>query len=466
MPSARLQACYSSQLLDQKEGDNVALDYLQQTRGLAVPTLRKYGVGRAAYKFRNDDGEWQSADCVTFAWILTAKDIAYQESIRGAKFVYQNSNDDGSEDTMSQHFRDAAGLPSAEKKKTAKKKGQKKEQRKATSQASEEDDALPGKDDFLTRRIKVRAIENKAWQRLDPPGGGWGLFGFHTVPSDAKEIVLTEGEYDAMAVWQATGRPAVSLPNGCRSLPLDVLPLLEDFDTIFLWCDSDAAGQEGAEDFAKKLGLKRCRFVRPTSHNCPGAEKLPKDANEALLQGLDLERIIADAKLKPHEQILTFADLRDEVLHEIRNPDKYVGVPMPSLPGFTGIIKGFRKRRDDGHYRANRIRQVRKIFLLACLFSCILMIILLPRFLVSLLLAPGKTTFLGQLSIDLAEQEVNTLWGSFEIKNARLVQKLMRQHAREQLPTDHCDDGKLDAIADQVSESALALFAFPWWLGY
>jgi hypothetical protein len=45
-----------------------------------------------------------------------------------------------------------------------------------------------------------------------------GLFGWHTIPADAKEIVLTEGEYDTMAVYQATGRPAVSLPNGTRSL--------------------------------------------------------------------------------------------------------------------------------------------------------------------------------------------------------------------------------------------------------
>lgn len=29
-----------------------------------------------------------------------------------------------------------------------------------------------------------------------------GLFGLDTVPADAEEIVITEGEYDAMAVYQ------------------------------------------------------------------------------------------------------------------------------------------------------------------------------------------------------------------------------------------------------------------------
>jgi len=30
------------------------------------------------------------------------------------------------------------------------------------------------------------------------------LFGLDTVPEDAKEIVITEGEYDAMSVYQVT----------------------------------------------------------------------------------------------------------------------------------------------------------------------------------------------------------------------------------------------------------------------
>lgn len=41
-------------------------------------------------------------------------------------------------------------------------------------------------------RIKARAVENKAWQRLDPAGGRWGLFGLHTVPERAVEVVVTE----------------------------------------------------------------------------------------------------------------------------------------------------------------------------------------------------------------------------------------------------------------------------------
>lgn len=238
---------------------------------------------------------------------------------------------------------------------------------------------------------------------------------------------------------QATGRPAVSLPNGCRSLPVQVLPLLEDFEKIYVWMDNDAAGQEGAEQFVKKIGLSRCYVVRPTLANCVDAktgdpvQQLPKDANEALLAGVDLDRILNDAKLTPHERILTFEEMRDDVLHEMLYPDKYVGTPIKSLPGLTSIIKGYRRGE------------------------------------MTVLTGPtgsGKTTFLGQLSLDLAEQGVNVLWGSFEIKNNRLVTKLLQQFAQEgPLPTIETHEPEMvktyiEGVMDRFGELPLSFMKF------
>lgn len=42
-------------------------------------------------------------------------------------------------------------------------------------------------------RYKLRALHNKSNQRIEPKGGAWGLFGWHTIPADCKEIILTEG---------------------------------------------------------------------------------------------------------------------------------------------------------------------------------------------------------------------------------------------------------------------------------
>jgi twinkle protein len=74
----------------------------------------------------------------------------------------------------------------------------------------------------------------------------------------------------------------------------------------------------------------------------------------------------------------------------------------------------------------------------------------------------GKTTFLGQVSLDLAEQGSNVLWGSFEIKNTRLLHKLLKQFARNPLP-DHTHPNAselLGALADRFQNLPLYFMKF------
>lgn len=54
------------------------------------------------------------------------------------------------------------------------------------------------------------------------------------------------------------------------------------------------------------------------------------------------------------------------------------------------------------------------------------------------------------MSLDLVEQDVNVLWGSFEIKNTRLMHKLLQQFARKPLPTGNpALEDELNSIADR-----------------
>ena len=372
MPPARLSSFYSSRLLDHPNNDdsknsdsnndnnnnsnnsnsnitnkNDVLRYLTEVRGLNTKTLRKYGVGKGAYQFPCDvSGGYRETECITFPWIMRESDIKLQESLRGATFAMSAPPIPVVPEAAAAAAA-VIGDISANDDQEENKKDKKESTAAATAATAAASKITPGnnitgeiKDEvptgaFVTRRIKARALEKKAWQRLDPPGGGWGLFGLHTIPNDATEIVLTEGEYDAMAVSQATGRHAVSLPNGCRSLPVQTLPLLERFDKIYLWMDNDEPGREGAEKFAKKLGVNRTYIVQ-----CLEA----KDANDALLnEDIDLNQVIENATLTPHDRIVTFKDLRNDVLQELLEPDQYSGTPVPSLPRFTQIIKGFRR---------------------------------------------------------------------------------------------------------------------------
>ena len=45
-----------------------------------------------------------------------------------------------------------------------------------------------------------------------------------------KIVIITEGEFDAMAVYQKTKIPAVSLPNGTNSLPMELVPFFDRFE--------------------------------------------------------------------------------------------------------------------------------------------------------------------------------------------------------------------------------------------
>jgi twinkle protein len=401
LPSRRIVATYSSNLLDRTTEPNAVLQYLLKKRGLNKSTLRKYGVGMAKYRFPNprasggstkSHGAYTELDCITFPWIVRLSELNEQEKMKGGHAVSMSDLFPNESTMMSHQAQDDNNF------------GDTTEAASASAPQQQSDEGQQ----WLARRVKVRALHSKGFQKLDPAGGGWGFFGWHTIPENATEIVLTEGEFDAMAVHQATKRPAISLPSGCRNLPVDLLPMLERFDKIYLWMDNDAPGQQGAADFAKKLGMKRCYVVRSIEASSindgddDDGGYYAKDANEALLRGHNLEDYIEQASLVPHEGLLDFSSLRTQVLHEICNPHQYSGVKIKSLPEFTKIIKGYRRGE--------------------------LTILTGPT-------GSGKTTFLGQLSLDFAEQGVNTLWGSFEIKNTRLLHKLLQQFAQGPLPS-------------------------------
>ncbi|GAM20688.1 hypothetical protein SAMD00019534_038630 [Acytostelium subglobosum LB1] len=251
--------------------------------------------------------------------------------------------------------------------------------------------SLDKKGNVITHRCKLRAVNMKALQRIEPKGGKWGFFGWHTIPADAKEIVLTEGEYDAMAVHQATGMPTISLPNGANSLPIALLPLLERFEKIYLWMDDDVIGQEGAQKFAEKLGIQRTFIIKTKQ----GQDDGPKDANDALLQGKNLSAILSTAANVPHDQICDFSLVRTSIYNELTNPASVNGVKSKWFPTFNKLLKGHRKGE-------------------LTIFSG-------PT-------GIGKTTLLSQLSLDFSTQGTRTLWGSFEIKVARLAKKMMGQY--------------------------------------
>ena len=236
--------------------------YLNETRGLNDTTLAVYGVGYASRKFR--DGErWVDEPCATFPWIqvpddgpastvrLKVRSVRTKRHMRvepagffPASFVVASSYTPSSRrrslrwnHPSSRHRRDVPSSARVDRRDNHR-RGRRRHAIAASLHVRRHAIAAAPSPPRRRRGHRRHAVATRQNAVFDA-GGDWGLFGLHAVPDDATELVITEGEYDAMAVYQATGRAAVSLPNGAASLPPAVLPLLERFKRIFLWCDGD-----------------------------------------------------------------------------------------------------------------------------------------------------------------------------------------------------------------------------------
>ncbi|WP_439671452.1 SF4 helicase domain-containing protein [Cupriavidus necator] len=237
------------------------------------------------------------------------------------------------------------------------------------------------------------AGKKKTWQAADAEPC---LFGWDLIADDAKAVLITEGELDAMSLYQY-GLGALSINQGAGNhqwIDSD-FDRLERFQEIFLWFDNDEPGQKGAKEVANRLGLDRCRIVR--FHL--------KDANEALQQGTTIDEI--SAALDSAERIEP-ADLRtpDAYLNEVLalfhdGPVNQSGATMPwpawadrvrLRPGELSIWTGI-----SGH---------------------------------------GKSDLLGQVVINLVKQGERACFFSGEIKPAKLLRHLVVQACATCSPTE------------------------------
>src|SRR5699024_7129338 len=119
------------------------------------------------------------------------------------------------------------------------------------------------------------------------------LFGWQAVPADARDIVITEGEIDALR-WHAFGYPALSVPfgggkGGNQQWLENEFDRLERFERIYVSMDMDEVGEQAAAEIITRLGRHRCYRV-----------SLPhKDANDCLVEGVSSQvmgEALANAK--------------------------------------------------------------------------------------------------------------------------------------------------------------------------
>jgi len=73
------------------------------------------------------------------------------------------------------------------------------------------------------------------------------------------------------------------------------MSFFDRFEKIYLWLDSDEVGKRSAEKFAEVLGSNRTIIIDPSfSEESLNGESFPKDANDALRQGISFQKIMTE----------------------------------------------------------------------------------------------------------------------------------------------------------------------------
>lgn len=184
--------------------------------------------------------------------------------------------------------------------------------------------------------IKWRSISTKEFTQ---DGSAQTLFLADRI-QPGQDVVITEGEIDALSFWQA-GIPAVSIPSGALSegtaddaARLKWLShhdeLINKAENVFLAVDMDGPGQTTANELARRIGKLKCWRI-----SFPGD---CKDANDTLVK-LGAEALAgcrAGAERWPVEGLASPSDYLDKVQSLYRE-----GLPRGASTGWPSVDEIF-----------------------------------------------------------------------------------------------------------------------------
>lgn len=182
---------------------------------------------------------------------------------------------------------------------------------------------------------KVR-LPNKEFFQLGQPAKAMP-YGYHLWEEHHKELILCEGEEDAMSIYQAIGgnKAVGSVPNGAgKQTPYyikNILEHLDRFTTIYLGFDNDEAGHDVIDLLKPLLEDKDLRIITWKR----------KDANDSLkLNKVDeIIDAINTAKVVTIEGIVSLCDIDTDLILESCQP----GIPLDKFPRLASKLKWLKK---------------------------------------------------------------------------------------------------------------------------
>lgn len=168
-------------------------------------------------------------------------------------------------------------------------------------------------------------------------------FNFNSI-QNSKELIIVEGEIDALSWVECGYDNVISVPNGAnKNLEYldNSIKLFDHLEKIFIATDADTKGIELRDELIRRFGPERCYLVN--FQDC-------KDSNEFLLKHTsEFKSIIDNAKPVPVSGIVSVDDLYSDIIDlyengitpgagiQIHNIDQYITWELSRLAIVTGI---------------------------------------------------------------------------------------------------------------------------------
>lgn len=238
------------------------------------------------------------------------------------------------------------------------------------------------------------------------------LFGWQAVGPRDRTIWITEGEWDAIALWYC-GHSALSIPTGASGMTwiANEFHNLDRFEEIIVCTDMDAPGEGAAQKIMERFG-DRCIRVR-----------LPeKDANDVLK---------AHGKIKAKKlfnQAYDQAKWQDpETLHHATD---FWGEVQEQMHPSDGVIPGWSTLWEKLHGRL--------------LFSpselCV----------ISGINGHGKSMWLSQVCLDALKADQKVCVASMEMRPSRLLERMVMQACGVGQATPEYEKACFDWMAENL----------------
>lgn len=257
--------------------------------------------------------------------------------------------------------------------------------------------------------VKYRTLDKRMWQEKNAEPC---LFNIDSVAAETTTLIITEGEWDCMALDQYGFSSVTSLPAGTNGHTWidNNWDFLEQFTEIYLCMDNDPAGRQAVATLTKRLGAWRCKSV---TFPC-------KDANDCLVQGITkemMENRFEHAEEFPPKLLRRAGEFYHEISELFTNPKQANGIST-DLPGLDYYLKGWRLGEVTIWTGQS---------------------------------GSGKTTLLNQVCLSLVSRRVTSCVASLELKAKRFLKWAACQAAG----TDQVSDKNLLAICSWWQDNLL-----------